>query len=430
VTLQQRSFGEPLDDVIVDFQSSSGEEARLSLQVKSALTVSAAKSNADFREVIDDCWRTYQKADFRKQIDRYGAAVSVISKDKARGLTSLCEIARESVDTSHFRSRFSKGGNASHAIKTIKRDIELVLKSAKGKKPSAEELHQFLAHFVLVVFDFLHAGAFSTPEAMTRLRDCLASEQAGQAPLVWKVLCRLVRESAGRSGQYHRPRLMRELSGTVRLRGAPSLRGDLQALTNLAKAWVLDIQNDVGGARLDRPTLSHKLEKRSAKFRFIQISGLAGSGKSVLLRQRIDVDLARGPVLFLKSDRLEGKSWPSFAFANGLSNAPLHALLAELAAVGSSTLYIDGIDRIEKDQRAIVVDILRTIRSGSVCLNNFPRFISGLRASCERCRVVHGGVRRLRRTRSRGGQLGAHRGFHLTRPAPSVAAPRGTFHLA
>ena len=43
---------------------------------------------------------------------------------------------------------------------------------------------------------------------------------------------------------------------------------------------------------------------------------------------------------------------------------------------------------------------LRTVfaiehRSGSVCLNNKPRFISGLWAVCQRCRVVHGGERRL-----------------------------------
>ena len=69
-------------------------------------------------------------------------------------------------------------------------------------------------------------------------------------------------------------------------------------------------------------------------------------------------------------------------------------------------------------------------RSGSACLNSCPRFISGLRAGCEWCRVVHGGVRRLRRTQSRGGQLGAHPGFHLTRPAPSVAVLRGTFRSA
>jgi hypothetical protein len=35
------------------------------------------------------------------------------------------------------------------------------------------------------------------------------------------------------------------------------------------------------------------------------------------------------------------------------------------------------------------------IRSGSACLNSFPQLISGPRADCEWCGVVHGGVCRL-----------------------------------
>jgi hypothetical protein len=69
-------------------------------------------------------------------------------------------------------------------------------------------------------------------------------------------------------------------------------------------------------------------------------------------------------------------------------------------------------------------------RSGSACLNSFPRFLSGLRAGCQRCRVVHGGGRRLRRTDRRGGQLGAHQGFHLTRPVAAAAGPRSTLRPA
>lgn len=66
-------------------------------------------------------------------------------------------------------------------------------------------------------------------------------------------------------------------------------------------------------------------------------------------------------------------------------------------------------------------------RSGSGCLNNFPRFISGHRAGCRRCRVVHGVGRRLRRTDRRGGQLGAHPGVHVTRPALVAATPPDIF---
>jgi energy-coupling factor transporter ATP-binding protein EcfA2 len=72
---------------------------------------------------------------------------------------------------------------------------------------------------------------------------------------------------------------------------------------------------------------------------------------------------------------------------------------------------------------------LAEVRSGSGCLNSIPRFISGVRAGCERCSVVHGGVRHWRAP-SRSGQRGAHHGLHVTRPAPAAALPRGTFRWA
>jgi hypothetical protein len=106
-------------------------------------------------------------------------------------------------------------------------------------------------------------------------------------------------------------------------------------------------EDDVGGTRLERAGLSAELEAQPAS-RWVQIRGLPGSGKSVLLRRRAEDDFARGPVLFLKSDRLEGTGWGSFATANGISNPSLSDLLVELAATGSSTLYIDGIVIEEK----------------------------------------------------------------------------------
>ena len=71
-----------------------------------------------------------------------------------------------------------------------------------------------------------------------------------------------------------------------------------------------------------------------------------------------------------------------------------------------------------------------TQRSGSVGLNNFPRYISGLRADCGRCRVVHGVGRRMRRPDRRRGPLEAHREGHLTQPPSWVAARPGTFQSA
>jgi hypothetical protein len=361
VALEQRNFDEPLDDLVVDFKTLGGDKPRLRLQTKRDLVVSAAAWNKDFRAVIRDSWSTLHLPHFQRDIDRYGVAVGEIAKDKARDLQYLCELARESQTPEHFAARFAPGGNASAALAAIKADIETLLAECKGAACDYAEVQVFLRHFVLLQFDFLHEGAVDPPELINRLRQCLISSDAAQALALWSVLRQMARDSAGKSGEYFRPRLVRALSNQFRLRVSPLLRDDLAKITSLTHDWLADITDDVGGLSLDRPTLAAELNAALEQGRFIQIRGLPGNGKSVLLRKRIETELQRGPVLFLKSDRLEGKGWSSFAAANGLSPAPLAALLAEIASAGSSILFIDGIDRIETAQQGIVLDVVRMI---------------------------------------------------------------------
>jgi hypothetical protein len=44
VSFQQKAFGEPLDDLVVDFKGANDDGARFSVQVKRSLTISAAAS--------------------------------------------------------------------------------------------------------------------------------------------------------------------------------------------------------------------------------------------------------------------------------------------------------------------------------------------------------------------------------------------------
>jgi hypothetical protein len=134
VSFQQRAFGGPLDDVIVDFRTATGKPARLSLQVKQTLTISAAESNADFREIIRDSWSTLSKDHFRYGIDRYGVAVGTVATGKAEALERLCECARDSVTTDHFEVRFGPGGNVRQDVKDVKNAIVALLGEANGNR--------------------------------------------------------------------------------------------------------------------------------------------------------------------------------------------------------------------------------------------------------------------------------------------------------
>lgn len=361
VSVQQRDFGEPLDDVIVDFEDTLKKPARLSLQVKRSLTISKAKTNKNFREVIRDSWGTLKKSDFRINTDRYGAAVGTVAPSKERALKTLCDWARESLTTDHFDARFSKDAIASKNIKVVKNDVVTLLEEAKGTPCTSEEVHKFLTHFVLIQFDFLREGATDPSDAINRIRDCLTSDDAAKAPLVWSQAVQLARASAGKSGQFDRARLVCLISPVARLRGATSLRLDLDKLTELAKSHASLIPNDIGGTKLDRTLLVENLDKKLTTARAVQIRGLPGSGKSVMVKRAVQRALELGPTLFLKAEQLEGTSWISYATSRGLSGVPLDLLLVEVGATGTPIFFIDAIDRIEKEHQPVILDVIRTI---------------------------------------------------------------------
>ncbi|MFA0812775.1 hypothetical protein [Microbulbifer epialgicus] len=366
VSVQQRDFGEPLDDVIVDFGDVDDNKARLSLQVKRSLTISSAKTNTDFKDIIRDSWATLTKSDFQLGLDRYGAAVGTISAAKQRELNRLCELARESQATTHFEARFLEEGNASKELKLVKACLVELLEEVKGSACTPDEIHKFLAHFVLIKFDFLHEGATDSPEAINSIKGALAAEESYKVPLVWSELVKLARDSAGKAGQFDRARLVRQLSTAARLRGANSMRQDLGKLTELAKSYVNFIPDDVGGTKLSRDKLISELDERCQRARIIQVTGLPGSGKSVLIRRSVERAMDKGSILFLKAEQLEGSSWLSFASHHGLSNTSLEALLIEIGASGTPVLFIDAIDRVDKERQGIVLDLIRTIRQSAL----------------------------------------------------------------
>ena len=71
VAVQQAGHGHPMDDLVVEFDD-AGIRRRLRLQAKRPLTISAAASNSDFREIMAGAVATRATADFQIDLDCYG----------------------------------------------------------------------------------------------------------------------------------------------------------------------------------------------------------------------------------------------------------------------------------------------------------------------------------------------------------------------
>lgn len=360
VAVQQRDAGEPLDDLVVDARASDGSTARLSLQVKTTLVISAAARNDDFRSIVRDCWKTIDKPDFRLGVDRFGAATQSVAMGKARALETLCELARASATAADLETRFSPQGSASQDVTGVLEDLRSITRDL-GRADEWGAMHRVLSHFVLLTFDAMHDGATVPAAVSAMLRNALRPDAADQAPLLLDRLRTLARHGAGRARVWTRRDLLYDVAPHFALRGARSLALDLGKISVATRAAARDIEDEIGDVRLARTGLEAAIDRKLGTHRFVQVHGLPGSGKSVLLRRRVEAALARGPVLLLKADRIEGDSWSTHAGQLGLACPDPEVLLAEIGAVGMPTLFVDGIDRIDRAQRGVVNDLVRTI---------------------------------------------------------------------
>lgn len=363
VALQQASFGEPLDDVIVDAVSASDNSiVRLSLQVKRALTISDAVSNTDFREVIQHSWETLQKADFRNGLDRVGAVTGTIAELPFRAFVTVCEWARASQETVTFMQRFADG-NASQAHRNVLDAVRKLAQPGLGADLADGALHRLFRHLVLIKLDLLHEGAATDAEVVASLQRSLVASQTGRAADLWRQLRQLARDGSGRSEEFTRGSVLQRLTSDLRFVGSPVFASDMAILREMTQQWLGQQANDIGGIRIDRSTLRAQLAAEMVRHRFTLIKGLPGTGKTALLQGLLTRSAADGTTLFLSANCLSGHSWAEFARSVGLSCAAIEPLLVEIAASGHAILFIDGLDRIVPEQRGVVTDLLGQIMS-------------------------------------------------------------------
>jgi hypothetical protein len=367
VALQQASFGEPLDDVIVDAISASDNSVvRLSLQVKRALTISNAASNTDFREVIQRSWATLQKTDFRNDLDRVGAANGTIAEESLRNFVTVCEWARASQTTATFMQRFNADGPASQAHLNVLDTVRNLAQDGSGASLTDDALYRLFRHLVLIKFDLLHEGAATDAEVVTSLQRSLAASQIGRAADLWRQLRQIARDGSGRSEEFTRGSVLQRLNGVFQFVGSPAFTSDLAILREMTQQWLAQQANDIGGTHIERPALQAQLDAEIARHRITLIKGLPGTGKTALLQDLVTRNASDGTALVLSANRLSGRSWVEFARAVGLSAVTIEQLLVEIGASGHAVLFIDGLDRIAPEHRTVVTDLLAQIVSSPV----------------------------------------------------------------
>ena len=360
LSVQQGALGQPLDDVIVKGQGNDEVMVSLSLQVKRKLVISSAATNSDFREIILRAFATVSATSFKLGLDRVGAVVGQIADGSKRTFETLCEWARADGDASSFVAKLRTEGVTGDKLNHFQY-VRTILAAILPEPQLDTATHVLLTHFLLMRFEMLHEGSTTEAQTVAALSHCLSPSDRPRVDDLWRRLLALVRVAEGHAASFDRKTLVTRLNGAFKISGAASLQDVLSRVT--AESWLAaaEIVNTIGGIIIPRELFVQASRDALARSPFVQIGGLPGTGKSVVLRSLVEEALSNGPALFLKSDRLSGASWPQYATSNDIGGCTLEDLLVELSAVGSPILFIDGIDRVEVRNRGVLQDIFCTI---------------------------------------------------------------------
>jgi MoxR-like ATPase len=360
VAIRQSGHNHPMDDLIITFED-NGESRSLGLQVKRSLRLTA--KNDDFKEIMAAAVATRNIGSFDYNYS-YGFVTEYVAVDRFRALNRIIDWAKASPTQADFERRFSEEGAAAAEEQAMRSELKPLL----GDGTTADEA-SFWRQFVAIKMEGLDEGGVLRTECVNRLQELVASNEDGQDVLLFDRLCRIARDGAGTARKWTRTILLGQIRGVVRLHVAPTFAKDVQKLLTFSLEGLEDISEGIDDFNVARPALVEEVAAKLAQSRLVNISGLPGCGKSVVLKHYARGAASSGPVLFLKSDRLHGTSWSTFAFALGLHHSAAE-LLAEIGATGVPIVFIDGIDRVRPDQKGIITDIVRVIE-GTETLSNW-----------------------------------------------------------
>lgn len=356
VKLQQSNSGYPLDDVIVEVIDSAGQRKSLEIQVKRTVTFSP--KDAVFAKAAGQIADTGQTERFKSSTVEMAIAISRGTTKIHGSIQDLLALARQVDSGATFARDIGMRGVGNPDMRQFVETFTGHLK-AKQVPCDVEAVWQHLRRLQILIFDFEAPGSASRDLARERCRGALAPEDAAKADALWAALTKISLEAAERAGTLDRLALLEKLKPYgLRLEGERRHLEARRALAEASREALAAINVRVGDVQLARLHWTEQVRTVLSEGRYVEIRGEPGVGKSGVLRQMAELALREGQVIVLSPSRCPSGGGSAFCAHFGFQGNP-RELLAELAADGGATLFIDNLDFYDEGGRATVVDLMR-----------------------------------------------------------------------
>ncbi|MEW6404445.1 MAG: ATP-binding protein, partial [Chloroflexota bacterium] len=361
VHLQVEHLGWHTDDFLIIGENGSGERRQLAGQVKRTFTVSAADDEC--KKAVQDFCNDFKNPErFSPDKDRFALITLRGTNTLLEHFSALLECARASRDGAEFERRLGTPGFISRKAVQYCNEVRKIIGEMEGKRVSAAEIWPLLRVLHVLSLDL----NTETRQTETQIRTLLAyttseHDKLAAAEATWNALLREVAEGMpqARSFQYD------DLPVTLRQRHSPIGGNEQRALRALSdhSALILDsIHSTIGeDLHLSRTELVQQTIENLESTQVVLISGPAGSGKSVIAKDVINI-LTDDHFAF--SFRAEEFAYAHLDGALQSNQIPANGIMlgAILAGQARKILLVESLERLlERSTRDAFTDLLSLV---------------------------------------------------------------------
>ena len=206
--LQLDHIESPTDDILIHCKSSASA-SKIYFQAKHLITFG---NNKKFKDVIGKAWQQWSSGNFQKGTDKVGLAVGnkTVNSDVA-GPTGILTFAKTSSNGRSFYNKVNKYIGKSRCLNFFENGIALSI----GKKPSEDDVHNFLKHFFVIQFDFDPQTGRDTNNIDIKLLASVGSRDTRDARGLAAILFEMVSEYASSAGEIDRNALAGQISANA-----------------------------------------------------------------------------------------------------------------------------------------------------------------------------------------------------------------------
>lgn len=368
VHFQAKHLGWRTDDFLVECCADGGRTRRLACHVRSNFRISA--SDEQFRTAVEDFWGDYNSPErFSSTDDRFVLVTQRGSANLLEHFAGLLDCARVAASDSDFHHRLNAEGFVSKTVRTYWGVILTIIREVESGEEDqvlCARAWQFLRVLHVLSLDL----ATSTRQTEAQLKSMLShSAVAGKPPEVaqaaWDALLRIASESAPEAAELvpsDLPASLRHDVGTIGIED----RRLLGMLAEHSDPVLRGVKNVLGSNfHLDRGPVVQELIGQLETFQVVLVSGPAGSGKSAIAKDAVEIVSADH---FAFAFRVEEFAHPHIDAALHAAQIPFQAasVFAILGAQDRIVILVDSTERIlERSTREAFSDLISLAASNA-----------------------------------------------------------------